>query len=105
MASAPARSAAHGLPVSVPLLPLCSRPLRPRGLLSFLCSYLRGVNNAAELRAGILAHLRQSRDSGLGDPDDEQGPLPSGEPTSPASPRLLEAASELLREVRLLRQE
>ena len=38
MASAPTRSAAHGLPVSVPQLPLCSRPLRPRGLLSFLCS-------------------------------------------------------------------
>jgi membrane protein YdbS with pleckstrin-like domain len=67
--------------------------------------YLRGVDNAAELRAGILAHLRQSRDSGLGDPDDEQGPRPSGEATSPAPPRLLEAASELLREVRLLRQE
>jgi hypothetical protein len=38
MASAPARRAAHGLPVSVPHLPLCSRPLRPIGLLSFLCS-------------------------------------------------------------------
>jgi len=38
MASAPARSAAHGLPVSVPHLPLCSRPLRPIGLLSFLCT-------------------------------------------------------------------
>ncbi|AKJ00806.1 Hypothetical protein AA314_02432 [Archangium gephyra] len=67
--------------------------------------YLRGVDNAAELRAGILAHLRQSRDSGLGDPDDEQGPRSSGEATSPVPPRLLEAASELLREVRLLRQE
>jgi membrane protein YdbS with pleckstrin-like domain len=67
--------------------------------------YLRGVDNAAELRTGILAHLRQSRDSGLGDPDDEQGPGPSGEATLPAPPQLLEAASELLREVRLLRQE
>lgn len=67
--------------------------------------YLRGVDNAAELRAGILAHLQQSRDSGLGDPDDERGPRPSGEATSPAPPRLLEAASELLREVRMLRQE
>lgn len=67
--------------------------------------YLRGVDNAAELRAGILAHLRQSRDSGLGDPDDEPGPLPSGEAMPPVPPRLLEAASELLREVRLLRQE
>jgi len=35
-AASGARSAAHGLPVSVPLLPLCSRPLRPIGLLSFL---------------------------------------------------------------------
>ncbi|WPB75362.1 PH domain-containing protein [Archangium violaceum] len=67
--------------------------------------YLRGVDNAAELRAGILDHLRQSRDSGLGDPDDEQGPRPSGEATLLAPPRPLEAASELLREVRLLRQE
>ncbi|MFY0567446.1 PH domain-containing protein [Archangium lansingense] len=67
--------------------------------------YLRGVANAAELRAGILAHLRQSRDSGLGDPEDERGPQPSGEATSPAPQRLLEAASELLREVRMLREE
>ncbi|HEX5746616.1 MAG TPA: PH domain-containing protein [Archangium sp.] len=67
--------------------------------------YLRGVDDAAELRTSILDHLRRSRDSGLGDPDDEQGPLPSGEATRPAPPRLLEAASELLREVRLLRQE
>ena len=31
----------HGLPVSVPLLPLCSRPLRPIGLLSFLYAPVR----------------------------------------------------------------
>ena len=42
-ASASARRAAHGLPVSVPHFPLCSRPLRPRGLLSFLCSTARAA--------------------------------------------------------------
>ncbi|PTL81547.1 PH domain-containing protein [Vitiosangium sp. GDMCC 1.1324] len=67
--------------------------------------YLRGVDNAAELRTGILAHLRRSRDSGLGDPDDERGPLPSGEAAPQTPSRLLEAASELLREVRMLRRE
>jgi len=46
MASAPARSAAHGLTVRVPHLPLCSRPLRPIGLLSFLCSCFLGENVA-----------------------------------------------------------
>lgn len=67
--------------------------------------YLRGVDNAEELRTLILEHLRRSRDAGLGDPDDAIAPQLPGGVTTPELPRLQEAATALLDEVRLLRRE
>ncbi len=44
---------------------------------------LQGLDNAEEVRNLLLATLRQTRDSGLGDPDD-QSPVP-GVPSAPAA--------------------
>ena len=58
--------------------------------------YLRGVDNAAEIRDVILARMRGQRDAGLGDPDDVAGATTGGGET-------LDAARELLEETRRLR--
>jgi membrane protein YdbS with pleckstrin-like domain len=66
--------------------------------------YLRGVDNAADIRDLILARMRQLRDSGLGDPDEpaEPGEVPRAV-ASTGSSELLAAAGELLAEARRLR--
>lgn len=47
---------------------------------------LQGLDNAEELRNLLLASLRQSRDAGLGDPDDEAGEtVVDGEPVVEAA--------------------
>lgn len=85
---------------------------------------LQGLDNAEELRNLLLASLRQSRDAGLGDPDDEAGEMVAeSDPVTAAatarerddpasSPSLvgagdgtvLAAARELLAECRALRE-
>ncbi|MBZ4422991.1 PH domain-containing protein [Myxococcus sp. RHSTA-1-4] len=62
-------------------------------------AYFRGVSNASEIRDAILARVRLHRDTGLGEP---QAP----EPVEPGrtSAAALEAARELLTEMRALRQ-
>jgi membrane protein YdbS with pleckstrin-like domain len=60
--------------------------------------YFRGVANADEIRDTVLARLRRLRSSGLGDPEEPIEPEPA---TGPA-PGALEAARELLSEVRFL---
>lgn len=62
----------------------------------------RGVANADEIRHRILAHLRRHRDAGLGDFDDARLDL-NRKPDS-ASTEFLEAARELLLEVKTLRE-
>jgi uncharacterized membrane protein YdbT with pleckstrin-like domain len=66
--------------------------------------YLRGVDNAAEIRDLILDRMRRLRDSGLGDPDEQ----PAAEPTTPTGwhsgpDDRVAAARELLAEARRLR--
>ncbi|HVR44581.1 MAG TPA: PH domain-containing protein [Thermoanaerobaculia bacterium] len=56
-------------------------------------AYFRGVGNAAEIRDLIRSRIRQHRDAGLGDPDDETQPDESG---------AVEAAREVLEEARAL---
>ena len=77
--------------------------------------YFRGVDNAEEIRDGILGHLRRLRaggtgapdhgtsDSGLGDPEESfpVEPAPAAEPA--ATGEVLAAAREVLRETRALR--
>lgn len=59
--------------------------------------YLRGVDNAEEIRDVIRARLRLQRDAGLGDPDDVA--------TTPGpADTLLDAAQALRNEARALRQ-
>ncbi len=68
--------------------------------------YFRGVDNAAEIRDAILAHLKRLRSAGLGDPGDPDEPA-VGKPEggSPgADGQLLDAGREVLAEVRALRQ-
>jgi len=71
---------------------------------------LQGLDNAEEVRNLLLASLRQSRDAGLGDPDDQ-----STVPAVPVAPveavpargdggSVLAAAQELLAESRALRR-
>jgi uncharacterized membrane protein YdbT with pleckstrin-like domain len=63
--------------------------------------FFHGIANAPEVRAMMLERLRHLRDTGLGDPDE----APRQEPPSPqGSTPLLDAARELLRETRALRQ-
>jgi len=63
--------------------------------------FFHGIDNAPEVRDLMLERLRRLRDTGLGDPDerhhDEPGEVPGESP-------LLEAARDLLREARSLRQ-
>ncbi len=72
---------------------------------------LQGLDNAEEVRNLLLASLRQTRDAGLGDPDDP--PTASAVPATPtraAAPAagdrgsVLAAAQELLTEARALRR-
>jgi hypothetical protein len=63
--------------------------------------FFHGIANAPEVRAMMLERLRHLRDTGLGDPDEathEETPSPQH------STPLLDAARELLRETRALRQ-
>ena len=72
---------------------------------------LQGLDNAEEVRNLLLASLRQSRDAGLGDPDD-RSTVPAVPASSPraAAPAggdggsVLAAARELLAESRALRR-
>jgi membrane protein YdbS with pleckstrin-like domain len=62
-------------------------------------AYFRGVDNAAEIRDVILARVRMHRDTGLGEPSAlEHAEAPR------SSAAALEAARELLAEVRALRR-
>lgn len=66
-----------------------------------------GVENANEIRDLILARLRQFREAGLGDPDDQSPPVVSGAPndeTTPVGSDPLLAAREILEEARALRR-
>jgi membrane protein YdbS with pleckstrin-like domain len=65
--------------------------------------YLRGVDNAKEIRDSILGRLRQLKDSGLGDPDDRAVAVRDPAATSRTSPTTLAAARSLLTEARNLR--
>ncbi|QSQ20686.1 PH domain-containing protein [Pyxidicoccus parkwayensis] len=61
-------------------------------------AYFRGMPHPEEIRDVILARVRMHRDSGLGEPQ-HVAALPSA-----ASPAALDAAKELLTEMRALRQ-
>lgn len=63
-------------------------------------AFFRGVDNADEIREAIRERVRLHRDSGLGDPDDAEHALPP----AAADPAALEAARELLEEMRGLRR-
>jgi uncharacterized membrane protein YdbT with pleckstrin-like domain len=63
--------------------------------------FFHGIDNAPEVRAMILDRLRHLRDTGLGDPDEAHHEEAK---SSPSAAALLEAARELLRETRTLRQ-
>jgi len=63
--------------------------------------YLRGVDDAQEIRDSILARLRRVKGAGLGDPDDE---TPSAGVVRGAAGDVLSAARELLEEARALRR-
>lgn len=72
---------------------------------------LQGLDNAEELRNVLLASLQQSRDAGLGDPDDRlaAAALPAalpetGAPSGAEDGSVLAAARELLAESRALRR-
>lgn len=60
--------------------------------------YLRGVDNAEEVRDVIRERLRRQRDTGLGDPDDV------ATPPLPSANTLLDAAKALHAEATALRQ-
>jgi uncharacterized membrane protein YdbT with pleckstrin-like domain len=63
--------------------------------------FFHGIDNAPEVRALILERLKHLRDTGLGDPDEAHH---EEEKASPSATDLLDAARELLRETRALRQ-
>jgi uncharacterized membrane protein YdbT with pleckstrin-like domain len=72
---------------------------------------LQGLDDAEEVRNLLLASLRQSRDAGLGDPDDRPAgpalPAPSREDRGPGRAEdasVLAAAGDLLAECRALRR-
>jgi membrane protein YdbS with pleckstrin-like domain len=66
--------------------------------------YMRGVDDAPQIRDSILARLRQLRDAGLGDPDDEIAIAGrSADAPAVAGGDVLGAARELLVEARALR--
>jgi membrane protein YdbS with pleckstrin-like domain len=62
--------------------------------------YLRGVDNAQEIRDTILTRLRQVKGAGLGDPEDE---LVAAD-APPTAGDLRSAAAEMLKETRALRR-
>jgi uncharacterized membrane protein YdbT with pleckstrin-like domain len=62
--------------------------------------YFRGVDNAEEIRDTILTRLRRARAAGLGDPDEDAG---EAAPETPGG--VLDAAREVLEEVRALRRQ
>ena len=66
--------------------------------------YLRGVDNAKEIRDSILSRLRQLKDSGLGDPDDRSAAAQGQAAMPPTSPATLAAAQSLLTEAQNLRR-
>jgi uncharacterized membrane protein YdbT with pleckstrin-like domain len=63
--------------------------------------YFRGVDNAPAIRDLILERLKKLRDAGLGDPDQSEDEVETAEETPP---RVVEAAKEVLEEVRALRR-
>ncbi len=63
--------------------------------------YLRGVDDAREIRDTILTRLRRGKGAGLGDPDDA---AVAGDVAHPQGEDLLAAARELLGEARALRR-
>ena len=72
---------------------------------------LQGLDNADEVRNLLLASLRQSRDAGLGDPDDQStvpavpvAPVEAAAPAPGDGGPVLAAAQELLAESRALRR-
>lgn len=62
-------------------------------------AYFRGVDNADEIRDAVRERVRLYRDAGLGDPDE---PLP---PLAARDSLALDAAREVLTEVRKLRED
>ena len=62
-----------------------------------------GVDNANEIRDLILERLRQFRQVGLGDPDDQHQGAPAAASAQISSADALAAAKELLAETRALR--
>ena len=64
-------------------------------------AHFRGVSNAAEIRDAILARVRQHRDTGLGEPSVVETAV---EQHAPAPATALDAARELLTEMRALRR-
>jgi len=69
--------------------------------------YFRGVDNAEEIRDTILSRLRNLHASGLGDPDDpaaDESPVALEANDTVPEVAVLEAAHELLAEVRSLRR-
>jgi uncharacterized membrane protein YdbT with pleckstrin-like domain len=64
-------------------------------------AFFRGVDNADEIKRAIQERVRLHRDAGLGDPDEPEPHLPLASHSDPAA---LEAARELLSEMRGLRQ-
>ncbi len=66
-------------------------------------AYFRGVDNAEEIRSAIRDRVRHHRDTGLGDPDEEQTYFPGGGALEVLdAPPVLVAARELREEMRLL---
>jgi membrane protein YdbS with pleckstrin-like domain len=66
-------------------------------------AYFRGVDNASEIRDGIMGRMLGLKDSGLGNPDEQAKVLPMPAQSFDGSRALLSAAHELLAETRLLR--
>ena len=64
--------------------------------------FFHGIDNAPEVRELIQERLRLFRDAGVGDPDEAHHE--AGASTTHASPDLLVAARELLRETQALRR-
>lgn len=65
-------------------------------------SWFRGVADAAGIRELIRERVRRHRDSGLGDPDEPPPVLPT---PAPSDVDAVDAAHDLLAEVRALREE
>lgn len=89
-----------------------SRKIKPRGKFSGQqdthVTYLRGISNAEEVRSMIRDRVRQYRDSGLGDLDDEPASTSSASRPAPVTAlsgaSLKAAAREFGAEARALRE-